>query len=512
MLERSDVHQVTLLLDIWELRWAPRLRSVSPVAEAEIPAADRTQIASALGALYGNGHYKVPGGVAFLTRWPACLVASMTGVAVTGYEKGAYWPALWKAAEYAGDANDQHAWGKAFVCAAARLGLPTFSDANLRYVGPVLMHAGIPVYCLGDFFRLLVERRRQDPGLDADRFLAWATAPGRRPRLAELDKPAQRFLLSGGDYAHDIVDRTLDLLDRLTEPDPDLDGVRLPSYMIATARRMHSFGELDLTEARPAGHQGRITRRQAQPRIALDPYGQGVHVLLPAVGDTPDGIAHWRVTTDGETQTIQSRAMWVGATEAAPQTAYPLSRPVRTVVVSLAGRQDLATELRLVEQSDPVLFFDEDGRRLAATVSLPRAQVWIMHPSALELEFTGQPGQIMEPAVPFGWDGWRLRLVSLENVQAVGLPGGRSHSVEVQARPRLLIGDRFPVWRRLTGLRCTPCCRDCSFRRARARRSAGTPRSGAWAAAHRSSAACWIHRLRSTCGRACRAPFLARSS
>ena len=24
---------------------------------------------------------------------------------------------------------------------------------------------------------------------------------------------------------------------------------------------------------------------------------------------------------------------------------------------------------------------------------------------------------------PFGWDGWRLRLVSLENVQAVGLPG-----------------------------------------------------------------------------------------
>ena len=43
-------------------------------------------------------------------------------------------------------------------------------------------------------------------------------------RLSQLDKPAERFLLNGGDYAHDIVDRTLDLLDRLTEPDPDFDG------------------------------------------------------------------------------------------------------------------------------------------------------------------------------------------------------------------------------------------------------------------------------------------------
>src|SRR5450756_285522 len=442
--ESSGMRQVSRLelLDIREQSWGPRLRGVSLAAEAEIPEATRTQAASALGVLYGRGHYTAALGVAFLTRWPACLVASMTGVAVTSYAQGAYWPALWDAAGYAGDANDQHVWGEAFVSAASRLGLPTFSDSHQRYVGPVLMHAGIPAYCLGDFFQLLVERRRQNPGLDADSFLAWATAPGHKLRLSVLDKPAERFLLSGGDYAHDIVDRTLDLLDRLTEPDPDLDGVRLPSYMIAAARRMLDFGEFDLAETRPSSIQGGITRRQ--PRIALDPYGQGVHLLLPAVGDTPDGIARWRIAADGETHTVQSRAMWVGAAETTPQTAFPLDRPVRTVLVSLAGREDLAAELRVVEQTDPVLFFGEDGRRLADSVSLPRGQVWIMHPADRELELTGQAGQIAEPAVPFGWDGWRLRLVSLEDVQAVGLQGGRAHPVEIRARPRLLLGDPLP--------------------------------------------------------------------
>ncbi|MGH3295975.1 MAG: hypothetical protein ACRDP7_29670, partial [Trebonia sp.] len=447
MADRAGARQVTRreLLDIREREWGPRLRGVSLVAEAEIPEAHRTQAASALGVLYGKGHFTVAGAIDFLTHWPACLVASMTGVAVTGYAHGAYWPAFWKTAGYPGDVNDQQVWGVAFGDAAAELGLPTFADSSNRYIGPVLMHAGIPAFCLGDFFRLLAERRRQDPGLDADTFLTWATAPGRNVRLSELDKPAQRFLLSGGEYAHDVVDRTFDLLERLGDPDPDLDSIGLPGYMVQAARDELASGHLDLTGTRrTTARDGTRTVRQARPRIALDPYGAGVHVLLPAVGDRPDGIAQWRVTADGETGTVQSRAMWVGAAEAAPETSYPLNRPVRTVLVALSGREDLAAELRVVDQADPVLFFTEDGRRLPGTVSLPRAQLWIMHPADRDLEFAGHAGEATESAVPFGWDGWRLLCVSLQDVQAVGLRGGRPHQVEFQARPWLLHGEPVP--------------------------------------------------------------------
>jgi hypothetical protein len=435
------------LLQLREDYWGPRLRGVSLVAEADLRPQHTRQVAAAFGRLYGNLRDARIDGEAFLLRWPAALAAAMAGVAVTDYQGGSFWPALWAATGIQGTAHDQGIWGRAFNAAVARLGLPTFRELPLPYLGPILMHAGIPAYCLGDYFKLLLSRRRHDPGTDAENFLAWATAPGRESRLGQLDKPAQRFLLNGGDYAHDIVDRTLDLLDRLTEPDPDFDAVRLPSYMIEAAKRQHAAGLLDLTGTgkRRTGTTGTTaSKRQMQPRIALDPYGQGVHVLLPAVGDTPDGVARWRVTADGETRTVQSRAAWVGAAETTPQTAYPLDRPVRAVVVSLANREDLATELRVVDQADPVLFFHEDGRRLAATVSLPRSQIWIMHPAEQELEFTGSAGQVVEPAVPFGWDGWRLRLVSLENVQAVGLAGGRSHPVEVHARPRLLLDDPLP--------------------------------------------------------------------
>ena len=212
-------------------------------------------------------------------------------------------------------------------------------------------------------------------------------------------------------------------------------------------------------------------------------------MLLPAVGDAPDGVARWRVTADGDTHTVQSQATWVGAAETTPPAAWPLGRPVRTVVVALAGHEDLSAELRVVDQADPVLFFNEDGRRLAGTVSLPRAQVWIMHPAERELDFTGEAVQVVEPAVPFGWDGWRLRLVSLENVQAVGLRTVARTRWKPAPGHGCCSMIRSPASPRPSARRCTPRRHACACRRTRAPTSAGTPRSGARAAARRWSAA-----------------------
>lgn len=438
------------LLRIREEYWRRLLQGVSLVAEAEINEAHRTQAVMVLGRLY-KARKPVWGkddeqAVDFLTRWPACVVAAMTGVALTGLEKAKYWPAFWEAVRYEGNTDDQRIWGTAFLYALGDLNLPEFEAAYPKFVGPILMHTGIPACCSGGFFRLLADRRHQHPGMDADDFYAWVTEPGRRTHLSGLHKPAEQFLLNGGDYAHDVVDRTFDLLERLADPDPDWDGIRLPGYMIECARKEHAAGNLDLIGTRQsnAGRSGASTIRQAQPHIALDPYGAGVHVVLPAVGDMPDGVARWRITADGKTSVVQSQAMWVGAAEAAPQTAAPVNQPVRTILVSLAGREDLTAELRVVEPSDPVLFFGEDGRRLSAAVSLPKGRIWIMHPASRELTFHPGAALAFESSVPFGWDGWQLRLVSLDKVASVQLDGGKPHAVQSQARPQLLIDEPVP--------------------------------------------------------------------
>ena len=297
------------------------------------------------------------------------------------------------------------------------------------------MHAGLPSFCLRNYFRLLLDRRRLDPGMDAESFLAWATAPGRERRLGALHVPAQRFLIQGGDYALDVVDRSLDLLDRLADPDPDLDGIRLPARFVEVAK--------EEVAAQGPGHRVRGTGQlsaqssASRPRIALDPYGAGVQVILPAVGEAPDGVATWRVTADGDPVTVRSRAQWVGAAEAAPETAHPLARPVRTVQVSLVG-WDHVTELEVVQPADPILFFADDGRRLPARLPLPPDHAWILRPADRELVVLGELRTITEAPVPFGWEGWHLQLASLDKVHSLSLAGGPAHAVQGFARPRLL--------------------------------------------------------------------------
>ena len=322
------------LLRLREDTWEPRLRSASLVAEVDLRREYTEQVATVLGRLYGELRDPRTEGEAFLLQWPACLAAAMAGVAATEYRGGVFWPQLWETADYRGTSQDQGIWGRAFNRAIDRLGMATFPGLPLHFVGPILMHAGLPTYCLGDYFRLLLARRRLDPGLDAESFLAWATAPGRDLRLADLDVPARRFLAHGEDYALDVVDRCLDLLDRLSDPDPDLDGVRLPMRIVEAARSEAVAQGLDRPTAPRSGSTAH--RSAPRPRIGLDPYGMGVQVILPAVGEMPDGVATWRVTADGDPVTgAQPRP--VGRVRRGRPTDHPPADPAGT---RRSGRAD----------------------------------------------------------------------------------------------------------------------------------------------------------------------------
>ena len=261
----SGPRQVSMreLLRQREESWAPRLRGASLVAEADLRPAHTNQVAEVLARLYRKLPDPTSDGERFLLRWPACLASAMAGVAAENFLGGMYWPVLWKVTGFEGTALDQGIWGRAFNRAVERLGMATFPGLPLTYVGPILMHAGLPNFCLGNYFRLLLDRRRHDPGMDAESFLAWATAPGRERRLGPLHVPAQRFLIQGGDYALDVVDRSLDLLDRLADPDPDLDGVRLPARFVEVAK--------EEVAAQDPGPRGRGTGRARCAAVGLPP-------------------------------------------------------------------------------------------------------------------------------------------------------------------------------------------------------------------------------------------------
>ena len=153
----------------------------------------------------------------------------------------------------------------------------------------------LPAASLPGLFRLLLARRRLDPGLDADSFLPWATTPGRRLRLATLDAAARRFLTEGGDQALDLADRCLDLLDRLAGRDPDLAGVRLPRPFVDAARK--ETGARRLRPARGPAPRERATPAapQARPERASPARNPSSHSA--AGRRTPRRHSTWRHST-----------------------------------------------------------------------------------------------------------------------------------------------------------------------------------------------------------------------
>ncbi|GAA1440190.1 hypothetical protein [Nocardiopsis tropica] len=418
------------LLNIRESEWRPRLESVSLVSEAPFNQRELDQAARALGKVFSTqlDVYQK----AALHRWPACTASVTVGTATSRYGSGTFWPPLWKTTGVSSARQDSGAWGDNFLRALEILGLDTFPGMNHKYVGPILMHSGIPTYCLGDLFDLLLHRAAVAPGSDAHGFHQWAVSG--HHRLKDLDIPAQRFIFSGGDYALETIERCTHLLDALREdPSASARDVGLPGRFQQPARealdRAASRGALPKHEASGAARP-RVTR----PRIHLDPFVHGVHVVLPTVEDGDNLDVLWEVTTDDGTRTVRAHRRWGAG--AAEQTVFALPRPTRTVSVTAQGVGS-REQLPLIDPADPLLIFDDSGALVSTDLALPPGPVWVLHPTAHALARSEAVEELGEFDVPYGWEGWTLLRARLSRNDWVRLADGPSHHVQGRERPRL---------------------------------------------------------------------------
>ncbi len=108
------------------------------------------------------GHLRLVGRQA-----PSCLACLLVWLGLRGYREGDYWSAVRTALGLPKDANWESRWGRWFLAYLKTRGLPLFDIPGAHtYVGPILMHGGIPDSCLPEFFeRVLIPlfRRLPDP-------------------------------------------------------------------------------------------------------------------------------------------------------------------------------------------------------------------------------------------------------------------------------------------------------------------------------------------------------------
>jgi hypothetical protein len=410
------------LLDIRERQWRPRAEVVSLAAETLdlIPVHRREQALEAFGRLQDR---LGPGSARdrLFRRYPAVHVLATAGVAAEHYERATFWPKLIAILNIHPDPAFQSAWGDAFLDNLRKLGLPTFEkddDAGSRYVGRILLHSGMPTYCLADFFRILSWKRSVTLGLTPEEFVSWAAAKAASSGFQSLDMPVQRFVRFGDEFAIDVVERSFELLDAVAAGAPP-DDVLLPQRFWTVAQELKDKRGIE----RAADHgPSAAVKVDVRPRLILDPFGLGLLLRLPPVGDAPDGRAVWVVNLDEDVQRVATESLWPGSTEPAPQTDVAISKPVRTASVALAGSEHLQLPLMVLDDQNPLLVFGEDCELIPSGLPLPATKIWMLFPGDPEsLQSTGAIHVVAESPLPPRWSGFSLLQVDLSEATAVSV-------------------------------------------------------------------------------------------
>jgi hypothetical protein len=205
---RPGVHDI--LLD-FERPLSPMFREVGLIGEIPLSDDEETKIEAALRELLRSG--SPSNATQFLREEAPCTLACfLVWKGIRGYREGDYWSEVCESANLP-QANWPQKWGEIFEDVLQRFRLPNFRDrGGLRFVTPILIHGGIPDYCLDDFFERLVWPavigRLNYEGNIHDLLAEWQE----RPSLTQsTDKPVRRFLEQGGKAASDFLQRCLDM-------------------------------------------------------------------------------------------------------------------------------------------------------------------------------------------------------------------------------------------------------------------------------------------------------------
>lgn len=437
------------LLRIREDSWAERLTPTRIGLVAEDVTTSTTHSEQALRSL-GGLWQRQGSGSTLLRRFPAVHVLTTTRVATDHYA-AMFWPQLCERAGIPKDPNVQHEWGTAYIHNLRQLGLPTFDDVEdrgSRFVGPILMHSGVPTYCLPDLLRLARDRRRLMPGLTPESFVDWARERARQDRMRHIDKPVQRFLRYGGEFAVDVVDRVFELLDVVSAGGSG-DDVELPQRFRDAAIGLRDGGESLAAPTGAAGEFLAVAPRRAT--LMLDPYGRGPFVRLPSIPAADEGQVVWVVGADAEEERVPSLALMPGYREPTPQVDVPVNRPVRQLTARLEGSAVLDLTVPVVDNDRPILVFDEEGVQLGLGSPLRRGAVWVLHPSTHPLEAPASDKIMARAALPPGWDGWELALLDLDGVQQLRLTEGPTVEVQARAVPRIHMPEPVAGARTMSG-------------------------------------------------------------
>ena len=421
----------------FELR--PLLQDVRLVAELDL---------SPSGTVYENARRAFQNRISLglieslSTVCPAATVIFLVAEGIHCYEGGTFWPNL----SVSGiSTNQQNAVGEQFLRSLIRLQLNTFDDVvhrenALPFLTPILLHGGIPAYSAGAVWERLIEETSWGQE-DAGRIVArWRRYPY---LLQGVGKPSERFILHGGDFAVDLIQRMIQLGDDVAALGRK-EALRRGATALAadTALPRYLADELLKGPSQPL----RVGPRPPRPRVVLDPYsGEGPRLLLPP---SPTSPGTWRVFWKGKQETYR--------TSFRDERQVSLDPAAGWEVTFLSDHPERTTTLGPMENM-PVYIFDDTGELARNQTSIRGESVLILASRSMSFyasrKLTKKVPEVEEiPGLAGKWSGWQARHLNIAGLTEVTVAGtSRTGETLMEAigvtestrRPRLL-DDHLP--------------------------------------------------------------------
>lgn len=433
-------------LDEWEQRLRPQMATIELIGELDLTQEEIQEIGQLIAALIRSRGPQPAMGM-LQRRYPATFAAFLVFQGGSSYhsnEKGDFWPGVCEATGIPYSANYTSDSGQAFEKIIGRFGL-THEFAGHRYVGAILGHGGIPTRSLPDFFEHMLQPSITKPELAAlstsDLIIEWLDGSAQY----HVDKPILRFLEYGGKVADDFVERCRRMAREYVDEGDLSPGAELglPESLVDVYREWIE----QPSRLRPIPHGGLRLRK---PGIVLDPWGMGVHIVLPEQQIPPtQSLAEmwWEVDSGDKTHQIQVNARRVDmdlktrAAHAAvqgPEREYRVRLHRRTKQETAGAGAEVLREW-VFEGFDPALplmaFDPQTNILMARPRRLPACGLWVLCPREVRLE--ADPASqtlIAEKAqnLPWDWYAWQCYRLNLQSVNSLRLSWGRgAYSIPV---------------------------------------------------------------------------------
>lgn len=430
---------------------APWLRQVTLIGEIPFADIQLRQIEKALSELV-----RLEGAAqatSFINDRTPCTVACfLVWKGICGYREGNYWEEVCDSVGLPRQNWSQY-WGEIFRRVLRRYGLPDFRETGAHiFVTPILIHGGIPDYCLDDFFERLI----------------WPAVTGKlnytgdlQNLLAEwrdsslhynIDKPVLYFLEHGGKVAADFLERCLDMaLTAYEEGDmPASKEFKLPERV---PERFASWLKRNSLEGSIKPQQSIGSTRYRAPQILLNAAAGCLLLSFPTQKFPRDILEGGRLAVqlqrNGSFLTeLPVRAAIKGDLIETDPFEFDFGAPAeRWELLLISGEKPLHKwAFDGINQNRPWMIFHGWSGKLLLARTIAEKDFWIVFPQSWGLSTTVQP---IEATSLFGdYEAKHLNFAkgSFPNIQLLG-PKGESVSVPIEwTEVAALITERASRW------------------------------------------------------------------